>query len=101
MRMEYKDMCEVLICALDNKRLFLKDPRLDKIQEEDLNMHFYEFINALFIVGSIYHQRLTLYKDFSEQEALDDFLHHSLKRFNIDTETIFRKRIKSMFKLKF
>lgn len=44
-----------MLAALDNKSLFLKDGRLENIEEEDFKMSFDEFCDSLLIVGHLFH----------------------------------------------
>lgn len=74
---------------------------METLQDEDLRMTFEEFCTALLIVGHLYHKKLTLYQEFSLVEAIDDFLHHLLNRFAIDSNPLYRKRLEKMMKMNF
>ena len=84
---------------MDNKQLFLKDGRLDLINEDDLRINFSEFCNSLLIIIHLYHEKLILYEDFTLKESIDDFIHHLLSRFKIHSNPLYKKRLEMMMKL--
>ncbi|CDW86308.1 UNKNOWN [Stylonychia lemnae] len=100
-KFEFKEMCEIILTSLDNKALFLKDGRLETIEEDDLTMSFDEFCNSLLIIGHLYHKKLALYQEFTLKESIDDFFHHLLNRFGIDSNPLYRKRLEKLMKLNF
>ena len=57
-KFEFKEMCEIILTSIDNKTMFLKDGRLEAIEEDDLKMSFDEFCNSLMIVGHLFHHKL-------------------------------------------
>lgn len=54
-RFEFKEVCEIILTSIDNKQLFLKDGRIDSVEENDLRMNFDEFCNSVLIVGHLYY----------------------------------------------